>query len=417
MGTNTGLDADLLDGMQPLELPISDSTQLALDGKYDKTGGIIGGNVSISGTLDVSNETNLTGNVSLSTITTDVTLQRTLTVNDAITGGSTIDAIQFNAGLNTSNRSAITFQDSNASGRPAFYWDNNSSYKDFYVDTDIAVGNVVWHAGNFNPDDKYDVTGGDISGNVGIAGTLSVDNNTDLAGNLSVTGTSILNGNTTANNDLTVGNVLTANAATITNAASIGGELNVGGSAHVSGTGIFGSGLTITGASTFDGTTEFTGTGTFNNALNVSGNISGDAALNISGDITTDQAINVGYDVNNDSSIVFTDLGGRVPQFYWSKDNADFYINVDTSSATGGVVWHAGNLDPTDETVFPKHFDALQDTPNNKTNSAGKYLRVSTDETKIEYVDVPDDSALWGNITGDINNQQDLIDKLNLKYD
>jgi len=417
MGANSTLDADLLDGMQPLELPISDAAQLALDGKYDKTGGTISGNVTLNGTLDVSGDVSLTSNVSISTIVTDITFQQSANITNNLIVGGAIDATTANFGLNSSNKSGITLKDSDTNNRPAIYWNNNSGYKDFFVDTDTANSYVIWHAGNFDPNTKYDKTGGTISGNVDINGYINVGTNAEVIGNLTIQGTSLLNGNIQANNDLTVGNQVKADSLDITHSATVGGEFNLGGSAHVTGTGIFAGGLNITGTSTFDGETTFTGNSTFNNDLSVSGNTSITGTLAVADDISTDKTISLGYDTNNNSVINFKDLGGRTPVLFWNKDQADFYINIDTATATSGVIWHAGNLDPTDETVFPKHFDALADTPNNKTNSAGKYLRVSTDETKIEYVDVPDDSALWGNITGNIDNQQDLIDRLNLKFD
>jgi len=414
MGTQSGLDADLLDGLQPNELPISDATSAELDLKYDKAGGTISGSVAIEGELGVTSTARFGGNVELGTVTTEVTFINDITINGGLTVGQYISGLALELGLDQ-NQSKIIFTDT-ASADPAFYWDANNGYKDFFVDTDVSVGNVVWHAGNFLPNDKYDKTGGPISGDVSVSGNIDVTQNINADGDLTIGGTAIISGDLRGNANLNILNNITSDTLNTTT-ASVDGEFNLGGSAHVSGTGIFGSGLNITGDSSFANNLNVDGISTFNNDVVITGNLDIDKYLRVVGDAYFDKTVSIGYDADNNSTIYFTDISGRVPALYWDKDTADFFVNIDTATTTGTKIWHAGNLDPNDETIFPKHFDTLADTPASKTNAAGKYLRVSTDETKIEYVDVPDNSALWGNITGDINNQTDLIDKLNLKFD
>lgn len=66
----------------------------------------------------------------------------------------------------------------------------------------------------------------------------------------------------------------------------------------------------------------------------------------------------------------------------------------------------------------PTSFDALTDTPDNKTGNALKVVRVNAAEDALEYVD-PEvfEDINWGEITGTLSNQTDLQNALDLKTD
>ena len=59
----------------------------------------------------------------------------------------------------------------------------------------------------------------------------------------------------------------------------------------------------------------------------------------------------------------------------------------------------------------------LTDTPSSYNLSNGKYLIVNPDGTGIEFTDVPPGGAVWGSITGNIEDQLDLMAKFDEKAD
>lgn len=65
-----------------------------------------------------------------------------------------------------------------------------------------------------------------------------------------------------------------------------------------------------------------------------------------------------------------------------------------------------------------KTFKALTDTPSTYIDQAGKFVVVKSNETGLEFTSVvPGGGVEWGNITGDIQNQTDLKNALDEKFD
>ena len=63
-------------------------------------------------------------------------------------------------------------------------------------------------------------------------------------------------------------------------------------------------------------------------------------------------------------------------------------------------------------------FVGLLDTPNEYTDSEGKFVRVNDEGSALEFVDgISSGEMSWGNITGLISNQTDLQDELDAKLD
>jgi hypothetical protein len=166
------LDSDKLDGMEPNELPISDSTQTALDLKADQTSL----DAHEARTDDPHNVTPAqAGAVALAgdTMTGDLIIHASLNVSDDIsTNGSLY------VGSNLNGNSAISFNYPDVSNQVSMFWNNVTLQ--FEMDTPDGYGLVVWNAGNFNPDTHINATDNPHSVTKAQVGLGSADDTTDL---------------------------------------------------------------------------------------------------------------------------------------------------------------------------------------------------------------------------------------------
>jgi len=166
-GTGSGLDADLLDGFQPNQLPISDDTQLALNEKLSLTGGTLTGDLNINGSLvandiesseisstiltvsdrsnlnntffydDVNIENGFNLNVSGETFSKNLRVQNIPDFNNSIQIGSQLSSDPF-----------IIFTDNNSVNEPKISYDKLS--KQFTITDDQNVNSKIWHENNLD---------------------------------------------------------------------------------------------------------------------------------------------------------------------------------------------------------------------------------------------------------------------------
>jgi len=88
-------------------------------------------------------------------------------------------------GINPNGNSAIAFNwdETNGAGTQVLFFDNADNK--FKVDITGNEGYELWHSGNFNPDDKFNITGGVLSGTLSIAQNYNFRMlNTGVLGNI-----------------------------------------------------------------------------------------------------------------------------------------------------------------------------------------------------------------------------------------
>ena len=346
------------------------------DNKYDKIGGIISGDVTINGTNPG-------------------------TIPSLINKGiSTFEKVAiFKEGVLTKLNgitSDLLFEDTSLI-LPKIAWD--SSLKDFFIDTDILQAQKLWHAGSDGIDSGLDA---DLLR--GIPGdqyaTLvytdnGLDNKYDKLGG-------IISGDVTIFGDLDVSQVSTLNSLKVTQTTETTGLLTATGNIQID------SDLYVTGNTyipTINSDIVFTNNTIFN-SLNT-----------FNGETTINNKILIKPTVNRNSLIYFEDYNQTtpLPTFYWNSDQDDFYMmGLDQ---IGNRIWHDGNM-PASSVVH--NFDDLSDTPAAKV--AGSFPKVNTTATGFDYYNIDQDlidantNAVWGNITGSLNNQIDLSIALDSKY-
>ena len=419
-GINSGLDADLLDGLQPNELPLSDVAQMHLNLKFDKVGGIISGNTTVQANMEVQGTSILTGNVSITNVITPINFQENVhSLREVLAEGLITSSTGFKVGKDGTGSSSVTFSDTvDPLAKPKFYWENVS--REFRIDTAVSNGHRVWHMGNFNPDTKLDIAGGTISGNLGVQGTLDIGGVSTFLSNVIMQGSlAVQNGLSIAGSLISSGALTSEGAFTALSTSSFTGAIQALSTFNATGSITTGDSLTVLGHATLNGGITAVGSASITGPLSVDGIVQTTNRIEAGGDISTSGILHVGIDVNSNSKILFTDQPtGESPSFFWDKNVREFHVDGDENTVGGSYhIWHAGNFDPLDTAGIPQAFDHLNDTPAGKAGAANKFLAVTTDELNIEYVNIPDISALWGNVTGDINNQADLITKFAEKFD
>lgn len=341
-----------------------------LDSKVNKTGDTITGELIIE--ADALNTTLHNKGISL--------FDQVVTFKESITIG--LDQ-------GTPVLSRVNFSDIVSTSNPGIYW--NTSLKNFFLDTDLIQGAKIWHGANDGINSgldadtihgisgtqlytitqidselstKLNITGGTISGNLGIQGTTTMF--TSTIGDLTVNGTSTLNGSVNINSALNVSEDLT-----------IQGNLVVD---------------VITSSPRFTGSVDF------------------DNTIEAGGLITVNAGLLINHNGSRNSVIQFQDA--NIPtvhrSIFWSSDDSSFMVNPDGTNAY--TMWHSGNLSASN---LVQTFDDLTDTPNIK--EPGKYLQVSSDGNSIEYGLIDNTSASWGAINGILGDQTDLQTSLNLK--
>jgi len=210
-GIGSQLDAGLFGGKEPQDYVFFDDYQLALYGKFDKTGGDISGDVTILADLTVSglvsiNNLSLGGNL---TIGNDITARNIRATQNMLVSGelyapvmmsssSFRENVEFQKELaingtlvvnpNIDNNSIIIFRDANNYNKLiTLGWD--STVSELYIKFPTTDEDYrIWHEKNFVPSDKFDKAGGNITGNIQAEGNLYVDGNLKVDGDLTVGG-------------------------------------------------------------------------------------------------------------------------------------------------------------------------------------------------------------------------------------
>ena len=424
-GSGSGLDADTIDGIQGEDLATKDDVEQILtdqlNEKYDKAGGSILGDVQILGNLRINQNAEINGDFALNgEITTDlnilenVDVHKTLNVRDNVFIRNKL----YIGNEPASSNSIIEFTSISGNYNPAIYW--NDDHAEFEIKKDNTNINLtIWHAGNFNPDDKMDKNT-TVFNNLTIDDTLTVntralipliDNNCRINGNLDINSdvnvgdnltigsnynnTSRLsfgdgNTNTTTPtiywdsnlssfrintlNDTNLilwhsGNLDTSDFIT-SNGGTITGSLNIN------------QNLEVDDITTFNGQVRFLNSITSN--INATGNIYTAGTLTAA-DTAQVLSLKIGQS-NNVSTIEFTDNSSNdQPKIYWKNDSGagliDFFVQ--TPSGTDFPLWHAGNFNPDDKMdVNASTFNDL--TVNNTltvggSSSFGKPIEIGLD--------------------------------------
>jgi len=388
-GLDSGLDADLLDGMQPLDLPVSNQTQTELNLKFDKAGGTITGDSVIQTNLSVQG---------ISTLTTAVlpTVQGLTNFSDSIIisgstdilGTTTTTDLIIGVGSANAGKSILGFTDTDTVGfTPAIKWDN--AVGEFQVDTRAGLGNTLWHSGTFNPDLKLDKQGGTILGNLAINGDLNADGISTLA-------------------SISTQNIDTVSAAISAN-CTIGGSIQITGSLQADATTLGAtttSSITNTGTLNVGSDARISGITNLDNNVNVAGSLNVDTNLVVVGStqaqtlhsfgyVTADGIITTGRDNGGAGTLsvyAFTDsTNTNAPGLYYDSGDSKFKVSTNIAQpAQGHILWHGGNLDPLQYSTF----ESLTDT-GSYLNQAGKYVIVNSTEDGLEYTNTTyDDTAV-----------------------
>jgi len=97
--------------------------------------------------------------------------------------------------------------------------------------------------------------------------------------------------------------------------------------------------------------------------------------------------------------------------------DTDINVNISESTPINVTISESTPINVTiDSVIGSSSFIGLVDTPNDYVGSALKYFRVNSSANAIEFVNDSDIEITWGNIVGDISNQNDLQSALDLKY-
>jgi len=143
--------------------------------KVDRAGDTITGELTINENLFVDQNAVVANKLFVPTITSpSVNIEGALLVDDGITSRKRIySETDIKIGLRQDNTSVIEFTSSTfPNTEVSIYWKDQNS--DFFVNTPASTGSKLWHAGNFDPDSKFDVAGGVITGDVDVQGNLKV---------------------------------------------------------------------------------------------------------------------------------------------------------------------------------------------------------------------------------------------------
>jgi hypothetical protein len=235
-----------------------------LNEKFDKLGGIITGSVITQGTSDFVQDATFQGNVSISgtvqasvlsvpTITSAVSFGSTIQVAGNISTATDVLCKSVIIGVDTTGYSSILFEPSGGVN-PSIYWDTTTSK--FLINDSTGFAREIYHSGNYNSLLKYDVTGGDITGQINVIahptnpttygyGDILVERNVSVGGTLTTAG------NYTATGSVNVNGVFTTTAATSLATTTIA-DLTVLNATTLNAT-------TIQGPTTFQGIVGFSG--------------------------------------------------------------------------------------------------------------------------------------------------------------
>jgi len=316
-----------VENLTPQDLPISDDTQTALDGKENWLGNpLADGMVLISDTTgnrswtDYSNKTewgNITGTLSNQTDLYNELDNRVMVTGDIISGDLIVQE-QFECrtltlGMDNDGlfKSKIIFNNISG-GEATIFWDNNE--RDFFVTTTSTNSWTLWHRGNLNPNDFIHESGDTMTGPL----SLFIDPVNDL--------------------DATNKKYVDEQVASIV----IPPDLMTKGIYDTNDNGI------VDDSEKFGGQEpSYYATQTdLDTKVSKSGDtITGD--LSIQGEFDT-ELVTVGLNVylNNDSRIRFTDQNypNHPPSIFWNGNSKNFMI--DTHNGAGYTIYHSGNLNP-----------------------------------------------------------------------
>jgi len=172
-GVDSGLDADKLDGMEPIDLPINIETVAALDLKYDKTGGIISGNVSVQGNIETLELTaqNVSSNAlsvhGISTLNkTNINDDVFINNNKSISVSGIVYANDMQvSGIPEFNDNIIIGKSLNDNPKIIFYDDNTSQEVSLAYDkttdellftSDAYIDSKIYHEDNLDVYEKFE---------------------------------------------------------------------------------------------------------------------------------------------------------------------------------------------------------------------------------------------------------------------
>jgi len=354
-------------GILPETLITKAYSDANIDSKYDKTGGIINGDVLIEGanpTIDVSFVNN-----GWAHFKQGITIDKSLTVGGDQAGTSTIN-----------------FKDTNPINKPAITWQGGK----FYITTNAASLQEVWHAGNdgmgsgLDADKIQGILGTDLATKANLQSGLSTKLDVlggTIDGDLVVTGRTevhgVIDGITMdlSSNAVIHGRLDVEDDATFTNPVT---TINKFSPNSIDSTVNFKKGSLWTGSTSV--TTIESPFNFYKDSLHIK--------------LNSDQQSIISFE---DANQISTE-----PSFFWDSNTSGFYIKE--ADGVPHKVYHDGIAPPGGGGSTT--FDGLTDTPPNKLGSDGYYLQVQGSE--IAYVDSSSLSPVWGNIGGVLANQSDL---------
>jgi len=386
-GVGTGLDADKLQGIDGSLFAttqyVDNQIISGLNQKFDKSGGVISGPVVVNGGLVSELNTTLYGDVSIEHISSKLNIDGTLTVgSDAfLRRNMDIDG-KLRMGIVSNGNSIIEFTNNSANNIiPKIYWDN--ALNKFNVETEEGSNLELWHAGNFDPNSKMDISNGTIDNfnivyklNVGQEAVIpSITNPIEFQNDI------VVRGHNKNNQDITIGLNLDQDYKIRF------GDYNLNNTIPAiywkSSSGNF----KLDTQNTTDNTIWHGGNFNPNNKLSVtggtmSGDLNLDSNLNVDGDVYIN-GVSVVNNVdirgealfinspkislnNNKSGIAFEGFDQQdnnnliEPKIYWNDVNQE--IEMDTISynydsygtkiyngfQTNNIIWHSGNMNKDD---------------------------------------------------------------------
>ena len=165
-----------VENLSPEDLPISDDTQLALNGKENYLGLPLQDDMVLISKTDGTRQWventggewgQISGDINNQTDLMDEFDKKVNTAGDRITGDLIIDGTNTSGYLKLgvfNNESVIEFSNTTGGNVPRIYWDNLQ--RALKVDDLTGDGNYLLHTGNVNPDDYLKRSGGTMYGDL-----------------------------------------------------------------------------------------------------------------------------------------------------------------------------------------------------------------------------------------------------------
>ena len=185
--TKAQIGLDKVENIVPADMPISDDTQIALDGKEDYLGTPdLDGKILSSkadGTrewIEYSTATwgDISGDINNQTDLVDELNRRVLKTGDRITGDLEVDGVLTSSNIladtDTNDNSCVTFQNISGGSDTKIFWNNTT--RRFEVQDLYGTNNILLHSGNVNPDDYVKKSGSIMTGALILSTSLPTMN-------------------------------------------------------------------------------------------------------------------------------------------------------------------------------------------------------------------------------------------------